>query len=280
MDYFLNKKIILIFVAVLAIMSCGGQKEPKPEFVSPIKQVGWMGVRASDLSKAKEFFKQTLELDIHTSAEGVEIFQLPNGQFFELLSDSVPDSELFKEPLLGFEVENVKNARRSLEANGLKFEGDTQNLLDFSWSFFKDHEQNLLVIVSTPPPKLFPQTDKKLKILSMGWIGYNVDDHKAAYQFYNKKLGLQAAALDTEHFTAIPFSNQTIFEVLNRSTVMELPVNYPVIGFQVDNLKESVEILKERKVKLIGTLQSESPELAWQYFEGPDGIVYELIELK
>lgn len=286
-------KITIVSAMAVTCFSCAQQQKPKKQqqtlietnlskkFVSPIKNIGWVGVKADKLPEADKFFTEILEFDKHSSIPemDIEIYQLPSGQYFELMSHKTPNVDVFIKPFLGFEVANIDKARKVLEANGLHFEGKTFKIPTGGWAFFKDADGNLMEIVQNPPRKDFSQNNKKLKILGMGWIGIDVEDHKRSYKFFKEKLGFNQVPLPGENnpYTLMEFKDRSFFEVLDHLKE-EIGVAYPMVAFQVPNIREAVEILKERKVKLIGKIGG-NPGLTVQTFEGPDGIRYQLAEI-
>ncbi len=113
----------------------------------------------------------------------------------------------------------------------------------------------------------------------MGWIGYNVSNKDTAFNFYNKYLGFKKMVLEGDlDFIIMTFSDNTLFEVINPNTPASVPVNYNVIGFEVENFEEAQSILKNRNVEFIGE-PVKIPGFHFQFFKGPDEIVYEIIEI-
>lgn len=257
------------------------QKNTSEQQTSIIKNIGWVGVKANDLSQADEFFTQVLEFDKHSAvpAMDIEIYQLPSGQYFELMSHKTPNVDVFEKPFIGFEVEDVDEARKKLEAKGLLFEGKTFKIPTGGWAFFKDIDGNLMEIVQNPPRKTFSQTAKKLKIQAIGWLGLGVANHKESFQFFNTQLGLREVALPGENnpYTLMGFKDQSFFEVLDHLNE-EWDIDYPMVAFQVEDIDTAVKVLQERKVKLIGEIGG-NPGLKVQCFEGPDGIKYQLAQI-
>lgn len=276
-----NTTLLILFTLYFTNMAQAQKQTQEQIFKSPVTQIGWIGVKANKLKEADDFFTKILEFDKHSSIPemDIEIYQLPSGQYFELMSHKTPQVDVFKKPFIGFEVKNVENARKKLEANGLTFEGETFKIPTGGWAFFKDNEGNLMEIVQNPKRKTFKQDAKKLKIQGIGWVGLDVANHKESFKFYHDKLGFTHIPLPGENnpYTLMGFKNKTFFEVLDNLD-KETGVNYPIVAFQVNDIKKSVEILKSHGVKLIGKIGG-NPGLSVQKFEGPDGIIYQLAEI-
>lgn len=261
-------------VGLLAFAALGAQAA---EGESPVKFVGSISVKTDDPQQSGQFFADVLEFDRHSSDAdlGVEYFQLPSGQYFHLMTAEAANAEVYKTPLIGFGVDNIDEARQTLESNGLAFEGETQKTPSGGRAFFKDVEGNLMEVVQNPPTQDFDQQDKKLQVFAIGWVGVDVDDHAESFQFFNEKFGFTEIPLrgGGNPFTLMGFEDDTYFEVLNY-----LGGDYPEVAFQVKDVRAGVEVLKERGVKLIGGIGG-PPGLTTQKFEGPDGIVYLLAEI-
>ena len=53
--------------------------------------------------------------------EGLALFEMPSGQLFEVFGSESRYYELHAGPVLGFQVEDVRAARRELESAGVEF---------------------------------------------------------------------------------------------------------------------------------------------------------------
>jgi len=262
----------VLTVAVLALATADGHAdEAGSSFQSPINNIGSIAVKANDPAQAGQFFAEVLEFDRHSANSdlGVEYFQLPSGQYLRLISPQSSDADVYERPVIGFGVDNLDEARKTFEANGLAFEGETVKTPSDARAVFEDIDGNLTELVQNPPLKPFDQGDKELQVTAIGWVGIDVDDHTESFQFFNSKLGFSEVPLPglSNPYTLMGFDDLTFFEVLNT-----LGSDYPVVAFQVDNSQNGGAILKQRVVKLSGGIGG-NPGLAVQSFESPDGSV-------
>ena len=240
--------------------------------------IGWVGVAARDLQSASEWFRERLDLAlaIELPEMGIEIFQLPSGQQFEIMSTEAPGAGLFERPVLGFEVDDVYAARAELERRGLAFDGETVDTGGFAWAFFSDGRGTTHEIVKCPPRRDDLGADGgELGITSILWTGVTVDDLAAETARFDK-LGFDRIETDP----ALPL---TLYQMPSGRT-FELMVDglpgsefggYPMIGFCVDDLDAAEAVLAGRGVPALG--RAEVPGLRWIYVQGPDEVVYEII---
>lgn len=98
----------------------------------------WAGVRTADLKPAARFFANVLGFSpIHESGSFVQ-FEMPSGQLFEVFG---PESRFYKLhscPVLAFQVEDVREARKELESRGIEFVTDIEGNESEAWFYFRD----------------------------------------------------------------------------------------------------------------------------------------------
>ncbi len=96
----------------------------------------WAGVRTADLKSAERFFADVLGLALVHEGKGMVQFEVPSGQLFEVFGPESAYYRLHACPVLAFQVEDVRAARKELEAQGVEFvtevDGDASGLDIFS----------------------------------------------------------------------------------------------------------------------------------------------------
>jgi catechol 2,3-dioxygenase-like lactoylglutathione lyase family enzyme len=112
----------------------------------------WAGVGTADLKTSAHFFRDTLGLPLLRQAETLVQFELPSGQLFELFGPLSRYYQLHACPVLAFQVEDVRAARKELESRGVEFvtpvEGDDSE----AWTYFRGPDGYLYELWQTPRP--------------------------------------------------------------------------------------------------------------------------------
>ena len=110
----------------------------------------WAGVRSSDLKSATHFFADTLGLTLIHEGRALSQFELPSGQLFELFSSENRYYRLHSCPVLAFQVENVREARKELESRGVEFVTEIDGDDSEAWTYFRGPDGYLYEIWQTP----------------------------------------------------------------------------------------------------------------------------------
>jgi len=102
------------------------------------------------------FVGGTLELSKVHVEPGFAVFRLPNGDSVEVFGPGDREHEHFDTgPVVGFLVDDVKEARTDLEAAGIAFIGPVHEADDGgSWSHFKGPDGNVYEITAPAPESL------------------------------------------------------------------------------------------------------------------------------
>jgi len=98
----------------------------------------WAGVRTTDLESATRFFAEVLGLSITHQSEGLVQFEMPSGQPFEVFGRKNRYYRLHACPVLAFQVENVREARKEIESRGVEFVTDVDGNESEAWTIFAD----------------------------------------------------------------------------------------------------------------------------------------------
>ncbi len=89
----------------------------------------WLGVRTGYFDAAVRFFAETLDLPLaaRDDLRDFAMFRLPSGQLVEIFGPRDTQHDFMTAPVAGFEVEDVRAARRELEAQGVEFVTEVMN---------------------------------------------------------------------------------------------------------------------------------------------------------
>ena len=114
-----------------------------------------------------------------------------------------------------------------------------------------------------------------MEITSLGWLGVRTRNADALADFCSRVLGLRLAHEEPGFrvFALPDGSNVEVFDVDYASK--EHFETGPVVGFAVRDLAVAVAEIRAAGVELLGEAGP-----TWQHFRGPDGNVYELVEVK
>jgi len=119
----------------------------------------WAGVRAADLKSATRFFADLLGFSLIHQGENMAQFEMPSGQLFEVFSSESRYFQLHACPVLAFQVEDVRTARKELESRGVEFVTNVEGNEQEAWTYFRGPDGYLYELWQTPRPlKALPLT--------------------------------------------------------------------------------------------------------------------------
>lgn len=110
----------------------------------------WAGVRTRDLKSATRFFTDVLGLTVIHEGKGVVQFEMPSGQLFEVFSSESRYYQLHACPVLGFQVEDVRAARKELESRGVEFVTEIYGDESEVWVYLRGPDGYLYELWQTP----------------------------------------------------------------------------------------------------------------------------------
>jgi catechol 2,3-dioxygenase-like lactoylglutathione lyase family enzyme len=117
-----------------------------------VRGILWTGVRVTDQKAAEVFFSDVLGLTLARKDDDqhFSLFQLPSGQEFEVFGPGSLWSAIHEHPVVvGFEVENVPQARGELESLGVELVTDIQgDQRTGAWCYFRGPDGILFEICS------------------------------------------------------------------------------------------------------------------------------------
>ena len=111
-----------------------------------VEEVDFVSVLTQDISRAKQFYGETLGLPIET--EGENDLEFPLGQVtLDVFNPSSAGREFAPSPAgIAIRVPDVARAREELEAKGVKFDGEIVDTGVCHFAFFKDPDGNALML--------------------------------------------------------------------------------------------------------------------------------------
>ena len=118
----------------------------------PVLGYTWAGVRTADLKSASRFFSEALGLCLIHQSDGLAKFELASGQLFEIFSSKSHYFQLHACPVLAFQVEDVRAARKELEGRGVEFLTHVEGDQSECWTYFRGPDGYLYELWQTPRP--------------------------------------------------------------------------------------------------------------------------------
>ena len=103
-----------------------------------VKGIVWLGTRTERFDQMTEFCRIVLGLSQRSSEPGFAVFEMPNGDLFEVFGSDQSMNEFMTHPVAGFLVDDIAAARAEMEERGIQFigpiHGDTD---DYKWTHFR-----------------------------------------------------------------------------------------------------------------------------------------------
>jgi len=112
----------------------------------------WAGVRTADLNSTARFFSDALGLPLIHEGKGMVQFEMPSGQLFEVFGAESRYYELHACPVLAFQVDDMRAARRELESRGVEFVTDVEANESEAWTYFRGPDGYLYELWQTARP--------------------------------------------------------------------------------------------------------------------------------
>lgn len=115
-----------------------------------------------------------------------------------------------------------------------------------------------------------------MDFLGISWAGIPVRDFEAAIEFFRDRLGIPMSVVNHEIQAAhFPLANGDLIEVFGPRSADEKRLDNVVIALRVENIDQARTELEKAGVENLtetGTWEDD----AWFYFEGPDGLIFEV----
>ena len=105
-----------------------------------VKSYSWAGAPTDDFDGTMRFFEEVLGFRVVMRDDETDfgMFRLPSGQVFEVFGPKSDEHSYLKMPAVGFDVDDVRQARAELEAQGIEFVTDILTIPSgkVSWTYF------------------------------------------------------------------------------------------------------------------------------------------------
>lgn len=103
-----------------------------------IKGIVWLGTRTDRFEEMTAFCRNLMGLSQRMLEPGFAVFELPNGDLFEVFGADQSMNAFMEHPVAGFLVDDIVAARAEMENSGIEFlgpiEGETD---DYKWTHFR-----------------------------------------------------------------------------------------------------------------------------------------------
>ena len=103
-----------------------------------VRGIVWAGSRTSAYRAMTAFARETLGLPVVEESAGMTVYELPDGDRFELFdADHDDGAPYFDAPVVGFLVDDVAAGAAELEAAGVELLGPVVDLGESAWVHFR-----------------------------------------------------------------------------------------------------------------------------------------------
>ena len=103
-----------------------------------VKGIVWLGTRTDRFAQMTEFCRDLLGLPQRLLEPGFAVFEMPNGDLFEVFGPEQSETTFMEHPVAGFLVHDIQAARSEMEAKGIEFIGPIQGDADeYQWTHFR-----------------------------------------------------------------------------------------------------------------------------------------------
>ena len=112
------------------------------------KGIVWLGVRTNKFDELLDFYQNKMGLPVAHEAPGFRALDLPNGDRIEIFSEEYKseDGNDYKHfsngPVAGFLVDDIGEAKREMESEGIEFIGLIGKGGSSKWAHFKGVDGN------------------------------------------------------------------------------------------------------------------------------------------
>ncbi len=114
-----------------------------------VKRLVWLGLRTSKFEETVKFFKEVMGLELIREEQDLVGFRLSSDTDMEVYSPHNEFHSFFTTgPVVGFLVDNVDEARATMEAAGIEFIGPIQRSGGTSWNHFRAPDGTVFEIIS------------------------------------------------------------------------------------------------------------------------------------
>ena len=117
----------------------------------------------------------------------------------------------------------------------------------------------------------------QMEIQGYSWAGTSTGDFAASTKFFGEVLGLPTLMTDEARQIAIfRLPSGQLFEVFGPTSDYFKLMRTPTIAFDVDDVEQARADLLDKGVEFVTEIEQGLEGVAWCYFSGPDGFLYEI----
>jgi hypothetical protein len=103
-----------------------------------IKGIVWLGTRTEHFEQMTDFCRTMLGLSQKSFEPGFAVFEMPNGDLFEVFGHQQAMNTFMTHPVAGFLVDDIIAARAEMEEKGIEFIGPIyEDTPDYKWTHFR-----------------------------------------------------------------------------------------------------------------------------------------------
>jgi catechol 2,3-dioxygenase-like lactoylglutathione lyase family enzyme len=112
-----------------------------------VKAIAFCGVRTRKFEEMERLFGEIMGMSPTRRDADMLIWRLPDGALVEVFADGEPEHQHFgTAPVVGFAVDNVKQALEELRAAGVKLLGTLTEVGERGYAFFEGPDGNVYEI--------------------------------------------------------------------------------------------------------------------------------------
>ena len=115
-----------------------------------------------------------------------------------------------------------------------------------------------------------------MRVLAYTWAGVRTADLDSTARFFSHVLGL-SPRLREESLVQFELPSGQLFEVFAETSRYYRLHTCPVLAFEVENVRTAREEMEAQGVRFETAIDGDET-VAWTYFRGPDGYLYELVQ--
>jgi catechol 2,3-dioxygenase-like lactoylglutathione lyase family enzyme len=114
-----------------------------------LKGVVWLGTRTARFGEMSAFTRDVLGLEFKHGEDGLAVFELPDGDTFEIFDTHHPGGGHPDGVAAGFLVDDAEAAATELRAAGVEVT-EVGSAGEFRWAYFRAPDGNLYEVTSGP----------------------------------------------------------------------------------------------------------------------------------
>ncbi len=103
-----------------------------------VKGLVWLGTRTAHFEQMSAFCRDLMGMKPLLQEANFAVFDMPNGDRFEIFGAECPFNTFMTDPVAGFLVDDIEQARAEMEAQGVEFIGPIEHADNgYAWTDFR-----------------------------------------------------------------------------------------------------------------------------------------------